>query len=367
MTNVGIVVPVYKEELNDYEKFSLMRLTEVLGNYPIIFVAPKSLRGTMYRKLIPQAKWQTFADTCFEGFSAYNKLLMSDEFYDAFSEYEEILICQPDVLVLEDRLQEFLTLPYDYFGAPIAIFHDDLYQLYGGNGGFSLRSVKACREVLQFGKEELASWRNNEDEFFSYIGIKYPDKFRVAPVDIAAKFAFDRYGNFLYKFNNDKLPFAIHAWYSHDLEPLSKYIEAKINVSDMPVPTIWGSNGLGELLNFIKSNQSIIFYGAGDWGKCLLQYCQYNDIAIDGFVVSDGQHLQMNMYRGLPIWHIGEIPDGVASYGVVLTVGRMLRNEIKINLRRHGVKKVSEISETVFDAIGSFLLAQENKQGKAVY
>lgn len=367
MDNVAIVVPIYREELNKYEEFSLIRLNEVLGKYPIVFVAPKSLKGAMYRKLIPQAMWQRFDDKCFSGFSAYNTLLMSDEFYAAFSEYEKILICQPDVLVLEDRLQDFLTLPYDYFGAPIAIFRDDLYQLYGGNGGFSLRNVKACCEALQLGKRELESWRNNEDEFFSYIGIKYPDKFRVAPVKIAAKFAFDRYGKFLYKYTGDRLPFAIHAWYSHNLESIAKLIKAKMNGSKMPVPTIWGSNGLGELLDFIKSNKPILFYGAGDWGKCFLQYCQYNNIIIDGFVVSDDQPLSFNIYRGVPIWHIGEVPNGVTSYGVVLTVGRMLRDKIKMTLHCHGVEKVEEISEAVFDEIGSFILEQENKQGEAIY
>ncbi len=367
MAQVGIVVPIYKEELNEYEIFSLVRLNEVLGKYPIIFVAPASLKGEAWRKLVPQAKWRTFVGAYFEGFSAYNKLLMSDEFYKVFSEYEKILICQPDVLVLEDRLQDFLTLPYDYFGAPIAIFRDDLYQLYGGNGGFSLRNVKACCEALQLGKRELESWRNNEDEFFSYIGIKYPDKFRVAPVKIAAKFAFDRYGKFLYQYNDDRLPFAIHAWYSHNLESIAKLIKAKMNGSKMPVPTIWGSNSLGELLDFIKSNQPILFYGAGDWGKCFLQYCKYNNIIIDGFVVSDDQSLPINIYRGVPIWHISEVPKGVTSYGAVLTVGRMLRDKIKMTLHCHGVEAVAEISEAVFDEIGSFILEQENKQGEAIY
>ena len=367
MENVGIVVPIYKEILNEYEKFSLIRLNEVLGKYPIIFVAPKSLRGAMYQNLIPQAKWQTFADAYFSGFSGYNKLLMSDDFYKVFSEYEKILICQPDVLVIEDKLQEFLTLPYDYFGAPIAIFRDDLYQLYGGNGGFSLRRIKACREALQLGKEEIVSWRNNEDEFFSYIGLKYPDKFRVAPVKIAAKFAFDRYGKFLYKYTGDRLPFAIHAWYSHNLESIAKLIKAKMNGSKMPVPTIWGSNGLGELLDFIKSNQPILFYGAGDWGKCFLQYCQYNGISINGFVVSDSQLLSETAYRGVPIWHIGEVPEGVESYGVVLTVGRMLRDEIGENLCAYGVDKVKELSEDICDEIGTFLLEQEDKTEQAIY
>ena len=367
MTNVGIIVPVYKEKLNEYEKFSLMRLNEVLGKYHIIFVAPKRLREDMYRKFITQAKWQTFADTCFEGFSAYNRLLMSDEFYAGFSDYETILIYQPDVLVIEDRLQEFLALPYDYIGAPIAIFQNDLYQLYGGNGGFSLRNVKACRRAIKIGQDKLVSWRDNEDEFFSHIGLKYPDTFRVAPVDIAAKFAFDRFSMFLYKYNNNELPFAIHAWYNHDLSALSKIIRDKIADNDMPIPGIWGSNPIADLLNFIKNNQQILFYGAGDWGKCFLKYCQYNDIMVNGFVVSDNQLLKEHTYRGVPIWPVSNVPGGVSAYGVVLTVGRMLRNEIRNNLHSCGVENVAELSEIIWDEVGTYLLEQENKYGKAIY
>lgn len=366
MTQIGIVVPVYKEEITEYEEFSLRQLKKVLGHYPLIFAAPTQLKGNIYREMFPSASWQYFSVENFDGFTAYNQLLMSDEFYAAFSEYEKILICQTDVLVLADRLQDFLALPYDYIGAPIAIFQQDLYQLYGGNGGFSLRDVKACREVIQREAEMVAAWRDNEDEFFSHVGLKCPEWFRVAPVEVAARFSFDRFSKFLYQFAGEELPMALHAWFNHDLHWLQNLIKETMAGCE-PLPKKWGSTELAELQSFLLKNQLILFYGAGQWGKCFLQYCQYRGIAVAGFVVSDNQCLSETMYRGVPIWKISDVPRGIENYGVVLTTGRMYRPEIKANLQLYGVRKMAELSEVICDEVGTFLLADENKRGKAVY
>ena len=38
---VAVVIPVYKEELNDLEKISLAQARKILGKYPFVFVAPE--------------------------------------------------------------------------------------------------------------------------------------------------------------------------------------------------------------------------------------------------------------------------------------------------------------------------------------
>ena len=44
---VVVVVPVYKEALNEFENISLKQLYRMLGNYDIVFVAPETLQGKL--------------------------------------------------------------------------------------------------------------------------------------------------------------------------------------------------------------------------------------------------------------------------------------------------------------------------------
>lgn len=37
---VSIVIPIYKTDLEEYEKLSLNQCLEILKNYPITFIAP---------------------------------------------------------------------------------------------------------------------------------------------------------------------------------------------------------------------------------------------------------------------------------------------------------------------------------------
>ena len=43
MKKVVVVIPIYKEKLNDLEKISLAQVFDVLGAYDIYFVAPEGL------------------------------------------------------------------------------------------------------------------------------------------------------------------------------------------------------------------------------------------------------------------------------------------------------------------------------------
>ena len=49
---------------------------------------------------------------------AYNRLMMSEQFYRAFEGYEYILIYQLDCLVFSNALEEWCRKGYDYIGAP---------------------------------------------------------------------------------------------------------------------------------------------------------------------------------------------------------------------------------------------------------
>lgn len=362
MAQIGIVVPVYKEEISEYEKYSLGRLKEVLGQYPIIFVAPNKLPEEMYRKIVPQSRWQTFANGCFQGFSAYNKLLLSDDFYVAFRDYDKILICQTDVWVLEDRLEEFLSLSYDYIGAPIAVLKNDLYQLYGGNGGFSLRCVRSFMRILEKHRDEAERWAGNEDEFFSFCGEKYPKEFRVAPPQIAMRFAFDRFARYMYRKNQEQLPMAWHGWLTYDPEFSCRFITpANMQAIGSGMNFRKRTEAMIEYNSFLEKFSYIYIYGAGAWGKAVFHHLQTKNVRVNGFVVSNDQPLMDSSYHGVSIQHLSAISGSDKQCGVIFSIGkRYLSGEMLKSIDAHisnaGFENLFCIDAVIYNAVVEELL-----------
>src|SRR5205085_10271363 len=95
----------------------------------------------------------------------YNRLLVSEQFYRAFADYEYILIYQLDCLVFSNNLDEWCRRGWDYVGAPwfkswhprqcasLEASEDPIDRLGTvGNGGFSLRHVDNAHAVLTSAK-----------------------------------------------------------------------------------------------------------------------------------------------------------------------------------------------------------------------
>src|ERR1044071_9510110 len=93
---------------------------------------------------------------------------MSEPFYRAFEEYDYILIYQLDCLVFSNALEAWCHKGYDYIGAPWferwhqlrserSAYPDEIVEGFGavGNGGFSLRNVRAALDVLASPKPPL--------------------------------------------------------------------------------------------------------------------------------------------------------------------------------------------------------------------
>ena len=70
---VVIVIPVYKNTLDANEAKSLAQCKKVLHQYPIIFVAPKSLDAEF---LTNDDQVERFDDAYFKSPKTYNKLLL---------------------------------------------------------------------------------------------------------------------------------------------------------------------------------------------------------------------------------------------------------------------------------------------------
>jgi hypothetical protein len=250
---VCIIVPIYKPTFTDLETISFNRIIKVFCNRKIFLICPKAIENfnSELAKNIDNISVSTFNDKCFDGFKNYNKLLMSYDFYNRFSEYNFILICQLDVFVIKDELKYWLTQRIDNIGAPIFEGFTSPTSVIkkGSNGGFCLRNTKSCMIVLSSIKFRYSKIRShwqiesiwyrkifrvirdglifnyknkylnpiiNEDIFWSIV---VPEKFPwfvVSEPEKAKFFAFDANPRLLYQMCNYKYPMAIHAWWKYD-------------------------------------------------------------------------------------------------------------------------------------------------------
>ena len=93
---VVILIPIYKAFFNDFEIKSLRSVNKQLKNFPIVFIAPESLDIDFIKQHEIKFDYEIyrFEDHFFKSIDGYNKLLLSAHFYEAFLNYEYILILQ---------------------------------------------------------------------------------------------------------------------------------------------------------------------------------------------------------------------------------------------------------------------------------
>lgn len=218
MKKVCIVVPVYKPNLNLFEKISLQQLLRILGNYPICFVHPdtmeikyEELDGYEYN-ICKFDKWY------FQCTETYSELVLSPFFYEQFLDYKYILIYQLDSFVFFDKLSDFCDMDYDYIGA--VQYHSWTKDAVVGNGGLSLRKVESALNVTgnyktivkdPYYRDYFKKW---EDNFFSYCGGKREIEFTVPEIPLANTFSVVmdiEHG--IQNIPVNGLPFGTHAWH----------------------------------------------------------------------------------------------------------------------------------------------------------
>lgn len=218
--NAAVVIPAYKENLTELEKISLAQVKKILGEkYPIIFVAPE---GKVFSYFSAESKIVYFQPKFFESILAYNQLMMTAEFYKSFLAYEYILIYQLDAFVFSDKLEYFCASGYDNIGAAWPLqwvvkinSANGTFRPRVGNGGFCLRNVKACFNLLEKHSDLAKSLCRQlpEDVFFAYCGMEKNSGFRTAPVNVAYKFSAEFNPARVTKKNGGELPFGCHAWH----------------------------------------------------------------------------------------------------------------------------------------------------------
>lgn len=82
---------------------------------------------------------------------------------------------------------------------------------------------------------------------------------------------------------------------------------------------------------FCKKNKKVLLYGAGKYGKKLLERMKYWDLEPDGFVVSKKN--SADLFEGKPIFEIDEIKED-KEVGIIISVNYEIQEEIIIELKK---------------------------------
>ena len=105
--DIVVVIPIYKATLTQYEEMSLNQCVKVLANYSLVVIKPTSLDINELLSQYSLLKVENFPDDCFSNLRAYNKLVLSEDFYQRFVDYQYMLIFQLDAYVFRDEFHRF--------------------------------------------------------------------------------------------------------------------------------------------------------------------------------------------------------------------------------------------------------------------
>lgn len=249
-----VIVPVYRAGLTTYERIALTQCVRVLDKHPIWLVHPHSLDITDLLREFPILKDCPFEDSYFTNIQAYNRLMLSESFYQAFIDYEYMLVHQLDAFVFSDELLRWCRQGYDYIGAPWLRDRDftslteevvfnfkkkvatvlDLKKDDGvtpreiislnevGNGGFSLRRVSAFIRCLRNFEHKIneyeahTAYQFNEDIFWGIEVNRFWPRLHIPDFRTALRFSVEFYPErAISHYNQGQLPFGCHAWDIH--------------------------------------------------------------------------------------------------------------------------------------------------------
>lgn len=233
MKQCKVVIPIYTNKLSDYELLSLKHNTDILKSHPIALVAPDNLNidnitDQLSNKNIEITRVSEEYLGIRNGISGYNRLMLISSFYDLFTDYEYILICQLDVWIFKDELKKWCDKGFDCIGGiwwrkgiwalpVLRYFFISNRRLYGkvGNGGLSLRKVdsfsKACKSYIhiinRYNKKTHHMY--GEDVFWAI----EPKEFKYPSMTEATEFSFDSHPDRCYELIKKELPFGCHGWF----------------------------------------------------------------------------------------------------------------------------------------------------------
>lgn len=179
---VKVIIPFYKEELDKYERASLVNTMKVLSVHPIVWLKPAGLNLKEFTEIYTEAEIIEVSPQWLgkqNSVTGYNGMMMSEEFYNLFTNTEYLLICHFDAWIFRDELSQWCQKRYDlvappwpvriryrYFPfkqfmylrqifSPEKIFHSQLFEKIG-NSELSLQNVSSRRITYQQYADKIA-------------------------------------------------------------------------------------------------------------------------------------------------------------------------------------------------------------------
>ncbi len=270
MYKAVVVIPVYRGDIDEYEKISFRQNISILRNYPVTIITHRSVDLSFFLEVSDSLDKplliEYLDETEFADIEAYNKLMISSHLYRLFKDYDYMLLCQLDCFVFEDSLMEWMEKDYSYIGAPwVERFQQDNLNapVRGmGNGGLSLRKINHCLKVLTsfsyvrkpaqlkvdiFNTNNsflikvisllhsltisnntfylFNDWSFNEDLFWAKVADRNFSWFMVPDWREALGFSIEMQPRRFVQLNSNNLPFGCHAWWTYDLDFWRPHIE----------------------------------------------------------------------------------------------------------------------------------------------
>jgi hypothetical protein len=224
MMEVAVLIPIYKTTPNEMELRSFKQCLTILGNYPILLIAPIGFDSRVYDQIAGKKLAYVYFDKeYFTSTKGYSKLLISRSFYRHFVSYAYVLIYQLDAWVFRNELSNWCRLGYDYIGAPWLeappntsgrkpVLNLSVYlKSRVGNGGFSLRKVASHIRWAPWVSFIFKFIPKNEDILWTlFVPFKKPSCLE------ALAFAFEMDPEKSFELNRNTLPFGCHAWEKYD-------------------------------------------------------------------------------------------------------------------------------------------------------
>ncbi len=262
--NPAIVIPYHKSRLEKHEQVSLSQACRIFSNYPIYIVKPRSmLKLDGFNEADNHVRFVSLNDEHFKSWQSNNHLLTTLKFYKLFKKHSHILLYHLDAYAFRDELPFWCGREFDWIGAVwIDNWTTDTKKITGvGNGGFSLRRTDACikiarriaiirsiansvawlipksklqaagqryyqflkhlrlfrlKDLTSIGRMVTSPKSFNEDLFWAINVPQTFTDFKIAAPEDAIKFSFETHPGYLYKLNNEQLPFGCHAFERYD-------------------------------------------------------------------------------------------------------------------------------------------------------
>ena len=235
----AIVVTFIWRDMTLKERCFLRQNVKMLRNHPFCVVHPKTYSVNYLKKEYPELMFMALDDSNFRSVWTYNNMMLSPWFYNMFVDYEYMLICQIDAYVFSDQLDYWVSLGYDYIGAPWMLNDKPYERLIGqwvirllklqpihnnrlhsahlfhnvGNGGFCLRRISKMKEIMERNQDLIKSVRGKhermEDVFISII-LKKKEKLNIPNWRKALYFSFEKAPAWCLHLTKGIFPFGCH-------------------------------------------------------------------------------------------------------------------------------------------------------------